>query len=468
MSIGELAQVDRLFPVDDFTPLDAIVPLDRVGPLARLGEPDLSGGTERLDHLMSLLELLATEGQLIDVVRLPARTAREGRLEREFPDRVQSGLHRLGIGRLWSHQAAAIDLARARRSVAVATGTASGKSLCYQAPIAEAVSDPIRPGTALLVFPTKALAHDQLGVFGRLAYGPGLEGLVPAAYDGDSTAEERAWVRRHANVVLTNPEMLHCALLPHHGRWATFLMRLRYVVVDELHMFRGVFGTHVAHVLRRLRRLCAHYGSDPTFIFCSATIGRPGELASGLCGLPVTEVVDDGSPRGERLVALWNPPLAPRFDDDGEAITGQPWPGAGPVRRSPHGETAGLVAELVGDGRRTIAFCRSRRATEVVAADVRRRLPARPRRPGPALPRRLPGRGATRDRGRAVRRPARRGRGHQRPRARRRHRRARRLRARRLPRHDRLVLAAGGPGRPRAAGSRWPCSWPARTSSTSG
>ena len=211
----------------------------------------------------------------------------------------------LGVDSLWSHQAAAIDLARAGESVAVATGTASGKSLCFQAPIAEAATDPIRPGTALLVFPTKALAHDQLGALAGLR----IDGLLPAAYDGDCTPEERAWVRKHANVVLTNPEMLHCALLPHHGRWATFLMRLRYVVVDELHTFRGVFGSHLAHVLRRLRRLCAHYGSSPTFVFGSATIGRPGELASNLCGLPVTEVVDDGSPRGERVIALWNPPL---------------------------------------------------------------------------------------------------------------------------------------------------------------
>ncbi|MGH9116921.1 MAG: DEAD/DEAH box helicase [Acidimicrobiales bacterium] len=351
-----------------------------VGELIEVDGAEHLGPADRVGRLLTLLDLLASEGQLVDVVRLPATSAREGSLERALPDRVWSGVHRLGVRSLWSHQAEAIDLARAGRSVVVATGTASGKSLCYQAPIAEAVTDPIRPGTALLVFPTKALAHDQLGVFSRLGLGLGLGGLLPAAYDGDCTPEERAWVRRHGNTLLTNPEMLHCALLPHHGRWATFLMRLRYVVVDELHTFRGVFGSHLAHVLRRLRRLCAHYGSAPTFIFGSATIGRPGELASGLCGLPVAEVAGDGSPRGERIVALWNPPLRSRFDDhedEGGGVAGRvrPWPGAAPARRSPHGETAGLVAELVGDGRRTIAFCRSRRATEVVAADVKRRLP---------------------------------------------------------------------------------------------
>jgi DEAD/DEAH box helicase domain-containing protein len=331
--------------------------------------------------LATLLQLFATDGQLVDVTRLPARAARPGALGVDLPERVWAGLWRLGIDSLWSHQAEAIDLVRTGQSVVVATGTASGKSLCYQAPIAEATTDPISPGTALLVFPTKALAHDQLGSLAALR----VEGLLPAAYDGDCTPDERAWVRRHANAVLTNPEMLHCALLPHHGRWATFLMRLRYVVVDELHNFRGVFGTHLAHLLRRLRRLCAHYGSSPTFVFGSATIGRPGELASGLCALPVTEVVDDGSPRGERIVALWNPPLiAPACELDadvghpGVSETGErpPAAGAGPLRRSAHGETAGLVAELVADDRRTIAFCRSRRATEVVAADVRRRLPS--------------------------------------------------------------------------------------------
>ena len=215
--------------------------------------------------------------------------------------------------------------------------------------------------------------------------------MVAAAYDGDTGTEERAWARRQANVVLTNPEMLHSGLLPHHDRWATFLSRLRYVVVDELHAFRGIFGSHLAHVLRRLRRLANRYGADPTFVFCSATIGEPGRLASALCGLPVDEVVDDGSPQGERLVAIWNPPPL-------DEVTG--------ARVSGNHETAGLVADLVGAGRRTIAFCRGRRATEVVAADVQRRLPGPAAPPGQALPGRVPRRGAPGDRGGAVRRAA--------------------------------------------------------------
>jgi DEAD/DEAH box helicase domain-containing protein len=184
--------------------------------------------------------------------------------------------------------------------------------------------------------------------------------MVAAAYDGDCTPDERSFARAKANVVLTNPEMLHCALLPHHARWATFFMRLRYVVVDELHAFRGIFGSHLAHVLRRLRRVAAHYGASPSFITCSATIGEPDVLASQLWGSPVTAITDDGSPRGERLIALWNPAAF-------EAADG--W------RGSAHRDTATLLAELVAAGHRSIAFCRSRRGTEVVAADARRRLP---------------------------------------------------------------------------------------------
>jgi DEAD/DEAH box helicase domain-containing protein len=303
-----------------------------------------------VEGLAPLLADLEADGRLVHVERIAPRPAQMGVLQQPLRADLWE---RLPIDALWSHQAQAIDLIRDHDNVAVATGTASGKSLCYQAPVAEAATDPIRPGTALLVFPTKALAHDQLRALAELE----LPGLVAAAYDGDCTPEERTWVRRNANVVLTNPEMLHCALLPHHARWATFLMRLRYVVLDELHVFRGVFGTHTAHLLRRLRRVCASYAAAPNFIAASATIGEPAELASALWGDPVTPITCDGSPRGERIVALCNPL---QFDD---------------VRVSSHSETAGLLASLISTGHRSIGFCRSRRGTEVVAADVRRRLP---------------------------------------------------------------------------------------------
>ena len=302
----------------------------------------------------AVLDDLGASGSLVHVERIPARPARTASLATPLPAALRE---RLRIDEFWSHQADAIGRLRAGRSVAVSTGTASGKSLCFQVPVAEAAIDPIRPGTALLVFPTKALARDQLRALTELE----LPGLVAAAYDGDCTPEERTWVRRHANVVLTNPEMLHYGMLPHHARWATFFMRLRFVVLDELHAFRGVFGTHVAHVLRRVRRVAAAYAANPTFAACSATIGAPDELAAALWAGPVEAVTDDGSPRGERLIALCNPPL---LDEE--------W--SDRVRVSSHSETASVLAGLISNGHKSIGFCRSRRGTEVVAADVRRRL----------------------------------------------------------------------------------------------
>ncbi|MGE3619263.1 MAG: DEAD/DEAH box helicase [Acidimicrobiia bacterium] len=325
------------------------LPLHPVAPVAdllrdlagRLDETDASHGLPAGDRLVHLAELAPRPGRTATLDR-PLPPALAGR----FPSP------------LWSHQVAAVDLARRGRAVVVATGPASGKSLCFQIPVAEAATAPIRPGTALLVYPTKALAHDQL----RALVDREVPGLVAGAYDGDAGADERAWIRRNAGVVLTNPEMLHSGVLPHHERWATFLGRLRYVVVDELHAFRGTFGGHVAQVLRRLRRLALHHGADPTFIGCSATLGEPEVLASALWGSEVVAVTDDGAPRPARTVAVWQPPVV-----DPELGT----------RASSAKEVAGVVSGLVSAGHTTLGFCRSRRATEVVAADVRRRLPRR-------------------------------------------------------------------------------------------
>jgi DEAD/DEAH box helicase domain-containing protein len=291
--------------------------------------------------------------RLVHVERIPAVGARHAELARPLPAVVGE---RLGVDRLYTHQAAALDLVRDGRSVVTATSTSSGKSLIYQAAIGEAALAPVRPATALCLFPTKALAQDQLRSLAALD----LPGVQAVTYDGDTGRQERGEARRRASVLLTNPEMLHCGILPHHAGWARFLSRLRYVVVDEVHLFRGIFGSHVAHVLRRLRRLAAHYGADPVFICSSATIGQPATLASALTGVDVTAVTDDGSPSGERIVAIWNPPVL-------DADTG--------VRASTHGEAAGLVADLVRDGRRTIGFCPSRRSTELVADRVRRQVP---------------------------------------------------------------------------------------------
>jgi DEAD/DEAH box helicase domain-containing protein len=308
-------------------------------------------GDHSIAAVDELLAQLADDGRIIHIERSCGRTARAATLTAALPDAIAARCPPV----LWSHQAAAIDLARSGRSLVVATGTASGKSLCYQIPIAEAVGDRIRAGTALVIGPTKALAHDQLRALNAFDF----PGLVAATYDGDSTSEERTWVRTRANVVFTNPEMLHSGLLPNHQRWAPFLGRLRYVVVDELHALRGVFGTHAAHVLRRLRRVCDLYGARPTFVFSSATIGEPARLASDLCGLPVIPVTDDGSPRGPRTFALLNPPLVDI--DNG-------------VRTSTNSEAAAVSARLIAVGLRTITFCRSRKATEYVAADIRSRL----------------------------------------------------------------------------------------------
>lgn len=295
-----------------------------------------------------LLGALSDEAQLVHLEVLEGRAARHG----DVPGLDPELLELFGVPRLWVHQAEAITLLRQGHSVVVATGTASGKSLAYQLPIVEAAS---QRGTALAMFPTKALAQDQL----RTLHGLHHPDVVAATYDGDTTPEARAWVRRNGSVVLTNPEMLHTGILPYHGRWATFLRQLRYVVVDELHVLRGVFGTHAGHLLRRLRRLCDYYGSDPVFVFTSATIGEPGRLASELCGMPVREVTDDGSPRGPRTVALWNPPL---LDEE-----------IG-VRASPNRESARIMAALVSGNTRCVTFARSRRATERIAMDVRERV----------------------------------------------------------------------------------------------
>jgi DEAD/DEAH box helicase domain-containing protein len=301
----------------------------------------------------AVLEELAADGRLVHLEHLPGRPARHAEPSRPLPAAIRAAF---GGEPLWAHQAEAVDLARDGHHVVVATGTASGKSRCYQIPIAEAVADPIRPGTALVLSPTKALAHDQL----RALAARELPGLVAGAYDGDAGPEEKAWVRDHANVVFTNPEMLHAGILPRHRKWESLVVRLRYVVVDELHVLRGVFGTHVAHLLRRLRRICHHYGADPTFVFCSATIGDPARLASALCGSPVTAVTADGSPAGPRRFALVEP-----------AALG----GADGARASANSESAAVTAALVRSGHRAIAFCRSRKGTELVAADVNRRLP---------------------------------------------------------------------------------------------
>ena len=275
-----------------------------------------------------------------------------------------------GIDRPWEHQALAAAHALRGESVVVATGTASGKSLGYLAPVLSALLE--QPGggsarggrgpTALYLAPTKALAADQRRAVSALAapLGPAVR---PAVYDGDTPVEEREWVRQYANYVLTNPDMLHRGILPGHARWASFLRGLRYVVIDECHTYRGVFGSHVAQVLRRLRRVCARYGAEPVFLLASATAADPAQAAGRLTGLPVAQVTEDTSPRGELAFALWEPPLTELSGEHGA-----------PVRRTATAECAELLTDLVLQGVRTVAFVRSRRGAELVALIAQERL----------------------------------------------------------------------------------------------
>ena len=310
---------------------------------------------------MELNEVLASwadspdlDGELVHVETLRESGAIYGDLAEPLPDELTAVLDDAGIERLYRHQARAIDSVRGGNHTVVVAGTASGKTLCYQLPIAERILDNKR-STALLLFPTKALAQDQLRSIGQL----GAPDLVAATYDGDTDREDRVWVRRNANVVLTNPDMLHFGILPNHGKWADFILRLKYVVIDEMHMFRGIFGSHVALILRRLRRIAAHYGAFPTFIFTSATIGNPGDLATALSGLEVATCEGDDSAKGERLVALWNPPL----DEDDPGI-----------RRSAMAETTDLFVDLIRNDLHTIVFSRSRKATELIYRWARDRV----------------------------------------------------------------------------------------------
>ncbi|MEV4526005.1 DEAD/DEAH box helicase [Streptosporangium sp. NPDC049304] len=287
---------------------------------------------------------------------VPARQAGDTGWPDWVDQRLVTRWANLGISGLWPHQAEAADLIRRGQNVIISTGTASGKSLSYLVP---ALSSTLDGGTILYLSPSKALAADQLRALRELDP----PGLRAATYDGDTSFEERAWVRKHANYVLTNPDMLHRGLLPRHAQWSLFWRRLRMVVVDECHGYRGVFGSHVAQILRRLRRICARYGSRPAFLLSSATANEPGVFAQRLTGLQMAEVTTDTSPRGATTFALWEPPLT---DLRGE--------GGAPVRRPATAESADLLADLVASDVRTLAFVRSRRAAETVALTTRAKL----------------------------------------------------------------------------------------------
>ena len=305
---------------------------------------------------LAFLGSLDAQDSLVHVRELPARTVEPEPFPSGLPEIVRQRLGLIGVTGLFAHQRRALELVRSGSNVIVATGTASGKTLVYDLAFAAEAVDGTK-ATALYLFPTKALARDQLRQVRELK----LPQLRAGVYDGDTPKAERPVIRRNANLVLTNPDMLHASILPDHPRWADFFLRLSLVVVDEAHVFRGVFGSHVAHVLRRLRRLVAHYGGSPRWVLASATIGNPAELAERLVGEPFQAVTEDASPSGGKTFALWNPPV---IDEESGA------------RRSALSDASFLMARLAEAGVKSIGFARSRRAAELLAEFTRRDLDA--------------------------------------------------------------------------------------------
>ena len=304
------------------------------------------------------------EDRLTHLEILPARSASTAPWPTWTAPELVDALGRRGVRELWTHQVAAAETAHRGQHVVISTGTASGKSLAYQLPALTSVLRSRGPrgqrgATVLYLSPTKALAQDQLT--GVLALQ--LDGLRATTHDGDSAREQRDWARDFGEYLLTNPDMLHHSMLPSHARWSQFFGKLSYVVVDECHHYRGVFGAHVAQILRRLRRVCALYGASPTFVLASATVAEPEVSACRLTGLPMVAVTADGSPRGEVALALWEPPFTSYGGENGA-----------PVRRSAGAEIADLLADLVIADVRTLAFIRSRRGAETVALATKRLL----------------------------------------------------------------------------------------------
>jgi DEAD/DEAH box helicase domain-containing protein len=303
------------------------------------------------------------KGQIVHIGDLPPREPEfKAPAERISPP-VAKALASLGIEKLYSHQADAIDLVRDGKNIAIVTSTASGKTLCYNIPVLEALLDD-PSSTALYMFPTKALAQDQLRALGDLAMLlPGQDRPIrPGTYDGDTPRYARRKLRQDANVIMTNPDMLNQGVLPYHSRWSRFFANLKYVVIDEMHTYRGIFGSNVANVVRRLRRILKHYGADPVFILCSATIANPGELAESIIGRPVEVVSHDGSPSGPKSFVLWNPPYL-----DNHKIE----------RKSSNVEAHEIMVKLVESNIQTIAFTKARVVAELILKYVRDALARR-------------------------------------------------------------------------------------------
>src|SRR5687768_342737 len=293
------------------------------------------------------------DGVVTAVRRLPAVDARYAPFPASIDPRLQAALERRGITQLYTHQAEAFAHVAAGRNIVVTTPTASGKTLCYNLPVLDAVlRNPA--ARALYLFPTKALAQDQMAELHELVGEIGDTDAGPIGvhtYDGDTPADARRTIRTRAHVVLSNPDMLHAGILPHHPRWAKLFENLQYIVIDELHAYRGVFGSHLCNVLRRLRRIAKHYGSDPQIISSSATIANPRELAERLAERPFELVADSGAPRGEKFFVFVNPPVVNRELG---------------IRRSYLAETRRVAGEFLRRNLQVIVFAQSRLTTEIL------------------------------------------------------------------------------------------------------
>ena len=320
-------------------------------------KPSLSGRhplirrDSSLERVVEQLQgLHEREGSPITAIRRqPAREAQFADLPEQVDPRLKEVLAKRGITRLYSHQAEACERIAAGENVVIVTPTASGKTLCYNLPVLQALLDDPE-SCALYLFPTKALSEDQLEEFHGIVEAMGAD-VRAFTYDGDTPQDARRSIRRRANVVLTNPDMLHAGVLPHHTRWARFFENLRYIVIDELHTYRGVFGSHLANVFRRIRRICEFYGSKPQFICCSATIANPKQLAEALIEQPGTAIENNGAPSGEKYFVFYNPPVVNRQLG---------------IRRGYIHETRRIAETILQRGQQTLVFANNRLATEIL------------------------------------------------------------------------------------------------------
>ncbi|KAK3127647.1 hypothetical protein QOZ80_7AG0576390 [Eleusine coracana subsp. coracana] len=316
---------------------------------------------EMVEHLK---QGLGKEGQIVHVEEIPSREASFVELPCHLSEAMRQALNSIGISRLYSHQSQSIESSISGKHVVIATSTSSGKSLCYNIPVLESLSGDSM-ACALYIFPTKALAQDQLRTLLEMNNAFHID-IDVKIYDGDTPKEDRLWIRNNARLFITNPDMLHVSILPYHGQFQRILSNLRYIVTDEAHSYKGAFGCHTALIIRRLKRICSNiYGCHPTFIFCTATSANPREHVMELANLDDVELIEnDGSPCGSKYFLMWNPPLHTEKEGSskGSPVT---------RRSSPIVEVSYLFSEMVRHGLRCIAFCKTRKLCELVLAYTR-------------------------------------------------------------------------------------------------